>query len=125
MTKENNTCLLTYNTSTVLGLLNININSITIDHQNQRIAQILRQHHKVFQGMENLKNCEDKLEINPTVTPVTQNSRRLPHSMRKKVNEKLKEIEDQDIIEKIDGVNPWLSPVLPIPKKGALERRRS
>ena len=68
VTKENNTCLLSYNTSTGLGLLNININSITIDHSNPRIAQILQQHHKVFQGMGNLKNCEVKLEINPTVT---------------------------------------------------------
>ena len=138
VTKENNTCLLSYNTSTGLGLLNININSITIDHSNPRIAQILQQHNKVFQGMGNLKNCEVKLEINPTVTPVTQNSRRLPHSMRKKVNEKLKEMEEQDIIEKVDGVTPWLSPLIPIPKKGgdlrlvldmrvpnqALERRR-
>ena len=88
--------------------------------------------------MGNLKNCEVKLEINPTVTPVTQNSRRLPHSMRKKVNEKLKEMEEQDIIEKVDGVIPWLSPLIPIPKKEgdlrlvldirvpnqALERRR-
>ena len=58
--------------------------------------------------------------------------------MRKKVNEKLKEMEEQDIIEKVDGVTPWLSPLIPIPKKGgdlrlvldmrvpnlALERRR-
>ena len=138
VTKENNTCLLSYNNSTCLGLLNININSIKIDHSNPRIAQILQQHHKVFQGMGNLKNCEVKLEINPTVTPVTQNSRRFPHSMRKKVNEKLKEMEEQDIIEKVDGVTPWLSPLIPIPKKGedlrlvldmrvpnqALERRR-
>ena len=48
VTKENNTCLLSFNTSTGLGLLNININSITIDHSNPRIAQILQQHHKVF-----------------------------------------------------------------------------
>ena len=114
---ENNTCLLSYNTSTGLGLLNININSITIDHSNPRIAQILQQHHEVFQGMGNLKNCEVKLEINPTVTPVTQNSRRLPHSMRKKVNEKLKQMEEQDIIEKVDGGTLWLSPLIPIPKK--------
>ena len=68
VTKENNTCLLSFNTSTGLGLLNININSITIDHSNPRIAQILQQHHKVFQGMGSLKNCEVKLEINPCHT---------------------------------------------------------
>jgi hypothetical protein len=119
VTKDNNTCLLSYNTSTALGLLNININSISTDHPDPRIAQILKKHHKVFQGMGNLKNCEVKLEVDPTVSPVAQNSRRLmPHSMRKKVNEKLHEMEEQGIIEKLKGVTPWLSPLIPIPKKG-------
>ena len=101
VTKENNTCLLSYNTSTGLGLLNMDINSITIDHSNPRVAQILQQHHKVFQGMGNLKNCEVKLEI----------TQQLPLL-------KLKEMEEQDIIEKIDGVTPWLSPLIPILKRG-------
>jgi hypothetical protein len=119
VTKDNNTCLLSYITSTALGLLNININSISTDHPDPRIAQILKKHHKVFQGMGNLKNCEVKLEIDPTVSrPVAQNSRRLPHSMRKEVNEKLHEMEEQCIIEKVKGVTPWLSPLIPIPKKG-------
>ncbi|CAB4004212.1 Hypothetical predicted protein [Paramuricea clavata] len=68
--------------------------------------------------MGNLKNCEVKLEIDPTVSPVAQNSRQLPHSMRKKVNEKLYEMEEQGIIEKVKGVTPWLSPLIPILKKG-------
>ncbi|CAB4035277.1 Hypothetical predicted protein [Paramuricea clavata] len=118
VTKDNNTCLLSYNTSTALGLLNININSISTDHPDPRIAQILQKHHQVFQGMGNLKNCEVKLEIDPTVSFVAQNSRRLPHSMRKKVNEKPHEMEEQGIIEKVKGVTPRLSPLIPIPKKG-------
>ena len=42
----------------------------------------------------------------------------IPHSMRNKVNEKLQEMEEQGIIEKVKGVTPWLSPLIPIPKKG-------
>ena len=75
--------------------------------------------------MENLKSCEVKLEISSTVTRVTQNGRRLPHSMRKKVNEKLKEMKEQDIIEKVDGMTPWLSPLIPIPKKGDYSPRHT
>ena len=37
--------------------------------------------------------------------------------MGKKVNEKLEEMKEQDIIEEIEGVTPWLSPLIPIPKK--------
>ena len=68
--------------------------------------------------MGNLKNCEVKLEINPNVTHVAQNSRRPPHSMRKKVHKKLQEMKEPDIIEKVEGVTPRLSPLTPIPKKG-------
>ena len=68
--------------------------------------------------MGNLRNCEVKLEMDTTVPPVAQTTRRLPHSMRKKVNEKLHEMEEQGIIEKVKGVTPWLSPLIPIPKKG-------
>ena len=118
VTRDNNTCLLSYKTSTELGLLNININSIVVDHPDPAVSQILQKHHKVFQGMGNLRNCEVKLEIDTTVPPVAQTTRRLPHSMRKKVNEKLHEMEEQGIIEKVKGVTPWLSPLIPIPKKG-------
>ena len=115
VTKENNTCLLTFNTSPVLGLLNININSITIDHQKSKNHSNLT---AAPQSVPRNGKSQVKLEINSTVTRVTQNGRRLPHSMRKKVNEKLKEMEEQDIIEKVDGVTPWISPLIPIPKKG-------
>ena len=118
VTRDNNTCLLSYNTSIALGLLNININSISADHPDPRIAQVLQKHHRVFQGTGNLKNCKVKLEVDPNVSPIAQHSRRLPHSMRKKVNEKLHEMEEQGIIEKVKGVTPWLSPLIPIPKKG-------
>ena len=117
VTKDDNTCLLSYNTSIALGLLIININSISADHPHPRIAQVLQKHHKVFQGMGNLKNCKVKSEVDPTVSPVAQHSRRLLHSMRKKVNEKLHEMEEQSIIEKVKGVTPWLSPLIPIPKE--------
>ena len=38
VTKDNNTSLPSYNTSIALGLLNININSISADHPDPRIA---------------------------------------------------------------------------------------
>ncbi|CAB4042544.1 Hypothetical predicted protein, partial [Paramuricea clavata] len=37
--------------------------------------------------------------------------------MRKKVNEKLREMRDDGIIEKVEGATPWLSPLIAIPKK--------
>lgn len=68
--------------------------------------------------MGNLKNREVKLQIDPDVQPVAQACGRMPHSMRKKVNAKLQEMKEQGIIGKVKGTTPWLTPLIPIPKKG-------
>ena len=58
-----------------------------------------------------------KLEIDPTIAPVAQPGRKIPHSMKSKVNKKLAEMRDEGIIEKVVGATPWLSPLIAIPKK--------
>ena len=68
-------------------------------------------------GTGNLKNTQVKLEIDESVTPVAQPPRRIPHSMKSKVNSKLEEMRNEGIIEKVQGATPWLSPLIAIPKK--------
>ena len=58
----------------------------------------------------------EKLEIDEKVESVAQRARRIPHSMTSKVNEKLKEMLEQDI-EKAEGATPWVSTLIAIPKK--------
>ena len=58
-----------------------------------------------------------KLHIDETVTPVAQSARRIPFHLRKKVSTELKKLEEQDIIEKVEGPTPWVSPLVVIPKK--------
>ena len=48
-----------------------------------------------------LKGVKVKLEIEKTVQPVTQPARRIPHSMTSKVNDKLRQMRDEGIIEKV------------------------
>lgn len=67
--------------------------------------------------MGKIKGREVKLEIDENISPIAQRARRIPHSMKSKVNEKLKEMREQDIIEEIEGATPWLSPLIAIPKK--------
>ena len=109
-------CILGFQSSTELGLLTLNINSIT-NHEDPHIQNILNKHEKLFKGTGNLKGVEVKLEIDETATPVAQPARRVPHSMLKKVNLKLEEMREDGIIEKVEGATPWLSPLIPIPKK--------
>ena len=58
---------------------------------------------QAFTGVSKLKNCQLKLSIYESVTPVAQPIRMIPFSRREKVAQKQKELEDVDVIEKVDG----------------------
>ena len=57
-----------------------------------------------------------KLHINDQVIPVAQRYRKAPFHLRKKIEEKLQELQDQDIIEDATGPTPWVSPLVAQPK---------
>ena len=42
--------------------------------------------------------------------------RRLPLSLRSKVENQLKELLEEDVIEQVDGPTPWVSPIVVVPK---------
>ena len=63
-----------------------------------------------------LKDYQLELNIDPTVQPVVQNSRPTPLHYRSKVEAKLKQLEDQDIIEHVTGPTPWVSPLVIVDK---------
>jgi hypothetical protein len=48
--------------------------------------------------------------------PVAQSLRRTPFHVRKDVEKKLKELQDLDIIEDVDGPTPWVSLLVAVPK---------
>ena len=104
-------CILGYETSTELGLLHV-ANAVTKeDHTN-----VESQHPELFEGLGKLKESCIKLHIDPDVIPVAQNHRRIPFHMRRKVEDELVRLEDLDIIEKVDGPTPWVSPIVVVPK---------
>ena len=88
-----------------------------IQHEDSQVHAILTKHSKLFSWTGNLKNTQVKLEIDESITPVAQPSRRIPHSIKAKVNAKLEEMRNEGIIEKVQGATPWLSPLIAIPKK--------
>ena len=109
-------CILGYQSSTELGLITLNVNSLT-QQGNPTVEKILHRHHNLFQGTGNLKGVEVTLQIDKSITPVAQAPRRIPHHLKKKVNDKLQEMRESGIIERADGATPWLSPLIAIPKK--------
>ena len=54
--------------------------------------------------------------MNSKVNPVAQHTRRVPLSLREKVEQKLRELEQMDIVEKVQGPTPWVSPIVVVPK---------
>lgn len=62
------------------------------------------------------KNVLVEIPIDESVIPVIQPYRRIPIPIEQKVNEKIKELLDADIIEELHGPSSWVSPVVPILK---------
>lgn len=57
-----------------------------------------------------------KIYLDPDVKPVAQKARKIPYGLQPKVEDKLQELEDKGIIEKVNGPAKWASPLVVVPK---------
>ena len=73
---------------------------------------------QVFNGVDKLKDRTVQLHIDTDVRPIAQPIRKTPFSLRSKVENKIKELVDLDIIEPVEGPTPWVNPVVVVPKPG-------
>ena len=73
---------------------------------------LVRKYPNVFEGIGKLKDYQLTLHINPEVKPVAQALRRPAFSLREKIEKKLEELQQEDIIEAVDGPTPWVNPVV-------------
>ena len=70
----------------------------------------------LFGGVGKVPNKMVKLHVDPDVIPRQQPHRRIPFHVRDAVEKEL------DIIEKVDGPTPWISPIVFVPKKSGAVR---
>lgn len=95
-----------------LGVLKVGeINSVETETED-----IVKNYTELFEGIGKLKNYQAKLHIKPDVQPIAQNFRRIPFTLRDKVKKELNKLLEQDIIEKVEGPTPWVSPLVVVPK---------
>jgi hypothetical protein len=114
-------CLLSVTASQKLSLVKIadhvvnstNVNVKTSSHDG---SQLFEKYPQVCDGVGKMKNLSVKLHINENVVPVAQRHRRVPFHLRQKVEDELDRLEKLDIIEKVDGPTPWVSPIVVAPK---------
>ena len=59
---------------------------------------------KVFSGVGKLSGYQLKLHIDRKVTPVAERPRWVPYPLKDKVQQKIEELLDLDIIEKVSGL---------------------
>lgn len=81
-------------------------------------SDIFAKYPDVFEGVGKLKGYELDLHIDDKVKPVAQPVRRLPFGLREKVDEKLDELIENDIIEEVSGPTRWVSALVVVPKSG-------
>ena len=105
--------LLGKETATELGVLKIGVDVAAVRDSNQRIRD---QYPEVFQGVGKLNTHQVSLHIRPDVPPVAQPMRRTPFNLREKVERKVDELLEADIVERVDGPTRWLNPVVVAPK---------
>ena len=109
---QNAGCLLSHETSTWLGKVHVAAFTTT-EHSpvHSEYQYLLQKFPAVFSGkIRKLKDYQLELNIDSTVRPVVQNSRPTPLHYRAKVEAKLKQLEDQDIIKQVTGPTSPPSP---------------
>ena len=99
-----------------LGLLKLCVNSTEADSSRGNVDSILHEYRDRFEGLGKLKDFELKLHIDRDIQPVAQSARKMPFKMREQVKNKLNDLLDQGIIEKVEGPTEWLSPLVVVPK---------
>ena len=114
---KNSGNLMSLETAKELGLISLHLNHVTT--KDSTLDVILHKHNKVFDGLGKLKDTKVALSIDSSKTPKVQPQRRIPYHVRQKVKDALKELEEQDIIEKVPDTEgtPWVSPIVVVPKK--------
>lgn len=94
--------LLGKDTATTLGVLKTGIGMVTVKLGSQNSGEVLRSKYpKVFGGVGKLKDRTVQLHINPDAKPIAQPARRVPFCLRGKVEEKINELVNIDIIEPV------------------------
>ena len=121
VTKGDEIPLLGRDTALKLGVLKIGLNLV---HKVDDVeSHMKKQYPNVFEGLGKLKDRQVHLSVDPQVRPVAQPLRRTPFALRTKVEEKIQELIDADVVEECHEPSEWVSPVVVVPKQNQKDIR--
>ena len=124
VTQGEGQCLLGSSVAKCLQVLKVGpeiANTATVYSVHRKIESIADRFPKVFSGVGKLSGYQ--LHIDRKVTPIAQKPRRLPYPLNKKVQQKIEDLLDLDIIEKMSGPTTWVSPAVFVSKPNKDEVR--
>ena len=101
--------LLGKQTATKLGMIKVGID---VGAVTSHAEQFRHEFPEVFTGLGKMKDTQITLHIDSSVTPVAQPLRRTPFQLRERVEGKLKQLVELDIIEPVAGPTPWVDPTV-------------
>ena len=103
--------LLSYDTSVDLNIMP------KIATVSSKVTKLCYEYSEIFNGTGKLKDFQVKIHTDESVKPVVQPDIRIPFHIRKLVESELGRLEKLDIIERVDGPTPWVSPIVVAPKQ--------
>ncbi|KAL9951249.1 hypothetical protein ACROYT_G043882 [Oculina patagonica] len=78
--------------------------------------EILDEFPDVFTGLGCMEGSYH-IELDDTVEPVIHPPRQVPYSLLEKLKEKLQELEEKDVIQKVDRPTPWVNSLVIVEKR--------
>ena len=83
----------------------------------QEKKELLNRFPALFSGVGTLKDYTVRFHIDEGIKPVSQPARPIPFHLREKLEQELKKMEEQNIIEEHTGPAPWISNPVLAPKE--------
>ena len=93
-----------------------NLVKVTCHVSTNQKPEFIKNYESMFKGIGEIDGVEIKLHIDDKVQPKQQRHRRIPFHIRKDVEKELQRLQELDIIEKVEGPTPWVSPIAVVPK---------
>ncbi|KAK4328257.1 hypothetical protein Pmani_001375 [Petrolisthes manimaculis] len=103
--------------STELGFLMVQqAKKVSVKGITSSTREILDHNLPFLEGLGRMKDFQLKLTIDDSIQPVAQPPQRVTFHFRKAVEQKIQDMLDKDLIERVEGPTPWVSPLVTAPK---------
>ena len=104
----NTELLIGFQTAKDLGLVLV---ANSVQSNETAISKLVGEYADLFKGIGKMKVVQVDLHVDPAIQHVVQPHRRIPFSVRPKLEVELEKLLADDVIEKVDKPTSWDSPV--------------